>query len=154
MNTENCSFIGVGGICCGENRRVKEIVTLGDCQEDIRNHLSSCHLSKAKIKECEVITARAGIFHPTEEQLRNMTICPSHRNGLGRFWRPLRSCQYPLHSGPVRKCPGKDAFNMALSEAAFTLYGKLVQIGSRKLFNCVLKQFYFLYELSSIGFSS
>jgi hypothetical protein len=94
MNTKNCSFIGVGGICCGENRRVKEIVTLGDCQENIRNHLSSCHLLKAIMEECEVIAARVGIFHPTEEQLRNIAICPSHRNSLGRFWS---SCQYPLH---------------------------------------------------------
>jgi hypothetical protein len=74
-------------------------------------------------------TGTTGIF-----LLRLMFICPSHRHNLGRFWRPLRPCQYSLHSGPVRNCTGRDVFNVSLSKTVFTLYGKFIQIGSRKYY--------------------
>ena len=66
--------------------------------------------------------------------LKTMFICPSHRHNLGRFWRPLRLCQYSLHSGPVHKCTGRDVFNVSLSKAVFTIYGKLIQVASRKYY--------------------
>jgi hypothetical protein len=129
---KKCSFVGIGGISCGENRGLREICNLFDCQEDIKSQLATCHLSKSNLGESQLIALRAGMFHLSENQYKKMTICPSHRHNLGRFWRPLRSCQYPIHSGPVRKCAGRDVFNVSLSEAVFTLYGKLVQLGSRK----------------------
>ena len=69
------------------------------------------------------------MFNLTEDQFKMMFICPSHRHNLG-----LRPCQYSLNLGPVRKCTGRDVFNVSLSKAVFTLYGKLIQVGSRKYY--------------------
>ena len=138
---KNCSFFGFGRSSCGESRGVEEVVILGDCQANIEGHLSSCHLCKAKLKEFELIAARAGFFNPTEEQLQSMTVCRSHRNALGRFWRGARSCQYLVHSGRVSKCSWRDVFNLALAENVYTLYGQLVQIRSRKYDRCSLTIF-------------
>ncbi len=129
---KNCSLAGLGNLACGESRGIQKIVRIGDCNEDIRNHLRSCHLTKLNINEGELILARSGHFHPTQEQLTNMNVCPQHRDKLGRFFRPLRSCQYPLHNGPIRKCHGRDVINRNISEECLKLYGSLVQIGSRK----------------------
>ena len=35
---------------------------------------------------------------------------------------------------PCRKCTGRDVINVSLSKTVFTLYGKLIQIGSRKYY--------------------
>ena len=129
---KSCSFVGVGGISCGESRGLVKISSLFDCDENMNSHLSSCHLSKSNLRENELIAIRAGMFHLDHDHFKKMSICPSHRHKLGRFWRPLRSCQYPIHSGPVRNCAGRDVFNVSLSKSVFTLYGKLIQVGSRK----------------------
>jgi hypothetical protein len=93
------------------------------------------NLSKSNLRENELIAIRAGMFNlPKTSLIKMMFICPSHRHNLGRFWRPLRPCQYSLYSGPVRKCTGRDVFNVLLSKTVFTLYGKLIQIGSRKYY--------------------
>ena len=133
MDNINCSLFGLGAISCGGDRGASNAVNLNECQHDIKVHLSRCHLSRSNLKEYQLILFRAGLFHVTEEQIENMNICPNHRNKLGRFWRPLRSCQYPQHCGPVRQlCNGRDVFNVQLSEVVLKLYGKLVQVGSRK----------------------
>ena len=113
---KKCSFVGISGICCGPSRGLQDICSLHECQEDIKSQLSTCHLSKSKLSESELIAIRAGMFGLTEDQMRKITICPSHRHNLGRFWRPLRSCQYPIHSGPGRKCTGQDVFNIMCSQ--------------------------------------
>ena len=87
---KSCSFVGVGGISCGESRGLKEISCLFDCKEDMSVQLSNCHLSKSNLRENELIAIRAEMFNLTEEQFKMMFICPSHRHNLGRFWRPLR----------------------------------------------------------------
>ena len=129
---KSCSFVGVGGIACGESRGLVKISSLFDCNENLQSHLSSCHLSKSNLRENELIATRTGMFHLDQDNFRNMSICPSHCHNLGRFWRPLRLCQYPIHSGPARNCTGRDVFNMLLSKSVLTLYGKLIQVGSRK----------------------
>ena len=131
---KSCSFVGVSGISCGESRGLQEISCLFDCKEDMSVQLSNCHLSKSNLRENELIANRAGMFNLTEYQFKMMFIFPSHRHNLGRFWRPLRPCQYSLHSGPVPKCTGRDVFNVSLSKTVFTLYGKLIQIEYRKYY--------------------
>ena len=115
MDNINCSLFGLGAISCGGDRGASNAVNLNECQHDIKVHLSRCHLSRSNLKEYQLILFRAGLFHVTEEQIENMNICPNHRNKLGRFWGPLRSCQYPQHCGPVRQlCNGGDVFNVQL----------------------------------------
>ena len=47
---------------CGDSRGACGIVRLSDCNDEIRNHLISCHLSKEALSENEMILARAGFF--------------------------------------------------------------------------------------------
>ena len=127
-----CSFSGIAKIECGESRHQTEVLNLVDCCSDISTHLASCHLSKSDLKEYELILARSGRFGFSDEQIRMMQICPSHRHNLGRYWRPLRSCRYPLHQGPVRACKGRHVFSVQLSVEVLSLHGVLIQVGSRK----------------------
>ena len=130
---KNCSLYGLGAICCGEDCGANNTVNLNECQQDIKVHLSSCHLSRSNLKEYELILLRVGLFHVTEKQIENMKICPNHRNKLGRFWRVLRLCQCHEHCGHSQQlCKGRDVFNVQLLEAVFKLYGKLVQVGLHK----------------------
>ena len=127
-----CSFFGIRGMSCGDDRGQKGVVNLRDCVEDVSVHLASCHLSKSGLNESQLILARSGLFDISPEVKSTMTICSDHRAKLGRSWRPLRSCQYPAHSGPVHQYKTRNVFNVRLSMEVYKLYGVLVQIGSRK----------------------
>ena len=133
-----CSLAGIGNFACGESRGKNQLINVIECNEDIQNHLRSCHLARLNISERELILARAGHFNPTEQQMANMHVCSKHRDQLGRFFRPLRSCQYPLHNGPTRKCHGRDVISLKLSQECLTLYGSLVQLGSCKYVHVIL----------------
>ena len=78
----NCSFHGRHsnecGFSCLSGR--SDYVVLLDCNDDMTNHLAACHLSKSALKEHKVILARAGIFRWTERQVKEMAICPIHRD--------------------------------------------------------------------------
>ena len=58
-----CSLFGNGKIACGEPRGKAEVISLIECVDDITHHLKSCHLSRVKVMEYELILARAGMFH-------------------------------------------------------------------------------------------
>ena len=85
-----CSLFGNGKIACGEPRGKVEVISLIECMDDITQHLKSCHLSRVKVMEYELILARAGIFHLPKDEIRKMTVCPKHRHNLGKYWRPLK----------------------------------------------------------------
>jgi hypothetical protein len=129
---KRCSLSHLGNILCGQSRGVSAIVSLLDCKEDIQHHLASCHLSKSNLNEYELILARAGLFRLHNEQIKSMVVCARHRHTLGRYWRPLRTCQYPGHTGKKRSFKGRNVFNVPLSEEVHNLFGSLVQVGSRK----------------------
>ena len=81
-----CSFNAVGSIVCGGWRGESGItcIRLEDCDENIQNHLSSCHLSRSGFSERELILRRAGFFHDvSSEEIPSMTVCPNHRYKLG-----------------------------------------------------------------------
>ena len=128
----SCSLSGLGQSSCGESRGVTSNISILECNGDIETHLRSCHLSRLKITEYELILARAGHFNLNPGQIAKMTVCPRHRDNLGRYFRPLRSCQYPVHNGPVRKCGGRDVVNITMAEDCLKLYGVLIHVGSRK----------------------
>ena len=126
-----CSFNGFGGICCtgdGAHGAVK----LNECTADVSGLLSSCGLSRLQISEAQLILYRAGRFAVTQEQQEKMSICSAHRSKLGTRWRPLRSCQYPSHTGLLRRYKNRMVFGIQLSTEVMSLYGTLVQIGSRE----------------------
>ena len=78
-----------------------ENVMLTKCKDDIRGHLSSCHLSWENIEEYELILARAGLFDIPESTGED-GVCPRH--ALRKEWRPLCSCQYPTHPSKKKRC--------------------------------------------------
>ena len=61
----------------------------------ITTHLKNCFLSRADLKEFEVILQRAGFECLSHEQVKKLRVCPRHRYGLGKYWRPSKLCQYP-----------------------------------------------------------
>lgn len=134
MENINCCLSGItASISCGECRGVNEVWRLLDCTEDTTSHLASCGLSNLHLTESQLILTRAGLFDIPVEQQQSMYICASHRFKLGRYWRALRSCQYPTHQGRVRRCQGRSVFNIQTAKEVKLLYGTTVSIGSRKL---------------------
>ena len=94
--SSSCFFREIVETECGPSRCVEGNVLVSECMDDITLHLASCHLSKcSKVNKNELILVRAGIRGLSEEQVSKMTICTRYRHLLGRFWRALRSCQYP-----------------------------------------------------------
>ena len=89
---------------------------LTKCKDDIRGHLSSCHLSWENIEEYELILARARLFDIPESHLEKMWVCPRRRNALGKEWRPLRSCQYPTHPSEKKKVKGYHVVQLKLAK--------------------------------------
>ena len=64
---------------------------------DISSHLQNHHLSRENVREKDLILERAGLLELTEEQVKNMTVCPAHGFTLGRYWPAPKTCQYPKH---------------------------------------------------------
>ena len=139
-NNPNCSFYDKRGKACGYSSlsRESDYVLLRDCTTDITKHLANCHLPKS-LEEYEVILARAGIFQWKKSCTSDMVICPTHRDELGKYWRPPKSCQYPSHGGKPKRLKDTHVINIKVATEIFYLFGLTVPIGSRKLlFICAL----------------
>ena len=92
-----------------------ENVMLTKCKDDIRGHLSSCHLSWQNIEENELIfIARAGLFDIPESTGEDAPSCPRHASR--KEWRPLRSCQYPTHPSKKKKVKGSHVVQLKLAK--------------------------------------
>ena len=134
-----CSFNGKGKIICGESRGKEEVIPLAECVADVRNHLKSCHLSRAKVKEYELILARVGKFNLPLDEIKKLTICPKHLHNLGRYWRPLKTYQYPNYDGRKIALHCKNIVDWQVAQEIQTMFITLVQVGSR-----IRKYFFFL----------
>ena len=149
--TEICSFSVVLSTKCGPNRGDHDTVFLRECCSDISSHLRSCHLSREKMTEVELILARAGLFDLGGSKVKEMNICPTHRNNLGRYWQPPRTCQYPEHTGKIKRVDGDKVINLKTSREIYTVYGETAQVGSRELLKCfysIFKYGLFVFRLS------
>ena len=130
-----CSFSELQKSSCGDFRGCPFVVkNLLESKDDIESHLRSCHLSKliGNVEEHDLILMRAGKFDLSTHQRECYSICPKHRYNLGRNWRPLRTCQYPLHSGARKKLKNRDVVNVQMSKNIQTIFGVTVPIGSGK----------------------
>ena len=76
--TEICSFSVVLNTKCGPNRGDHDTMFLRECCSDISNHLRSCHLSREKMTEVEVVLARAWLFDLGDSKVKEMNICTTH----------------------------------------------------------------------------
>ena len=133
-----CSFSVIFNENCGPNRGEGKIIFLHECVHEMSNHLRRCHSrSRENVTEIDLILAGAGVFDPSASKVKQMTVCPKHRNNLGRYWQSPRTCQYPEHAGKFKKI--KEGIVINLKTSNFTLFGETAQVESRKY-----EMYYFL----------
>ena len=107
------------------------MISLIECVYDVTYHLKSCHLSRVKVTEYELILARAGNFHPSHDEVTKLTVGPKHRHNLGKYWRPLRTCQYPQHERRKTTFHSKNSVNWTMAQEIKDMFK--TPVGSRKL---------------------
>ena len=118
---------------CRDSRGLSEIVRLSSCNDNVRGHLESLHISGEMVSEVELILARVGMLHATKDEIEKMEICPYHRHKFGRFWRPSkRSCHYPTHTGAPKSVKGRDVISLQICKDVQKQYGISVPLGARK----------------------
>lgn len=114
-----------GLLDCGSSRGLYE------CRDDV-THLKNCFLSRANLKEYEVILQRASLDHLSHEEVKTWRVCARHRYGLGKYWRSSKLCQYPGHKGPPTSVKSRAVINSAMTKQVFQLFDISVPIGSLK----------------------
>ena len=106
------------GVSSSSGRTEYVPLTKISCNEDMANHLLSCHLAQS-YTEYEILLARAGIFSLKAGTMERMIICPVHRDQYGKYWRPPSTCQHPHHEGKDKKALKKSrhlrVINMTMS---------------------------------------
>ena len=105
---------------CGNSRGISGLLWLTECDDDIRSHLATLHLSRELLTENSLILARVGTFDLDDTAIKAIKICARHPHNLGKFWRPSTACLYPKHEGR----PGR--------KTSQTIYTQLVLICRRK----------------------
>ena len=129
-----CSFSATIGGKCGSSRGYTECIALNDCDGDISSHLANHHLSRENTCERDLILARAGLLELTEEQIKNMMVCPAHRFTLGKYWQAPKTCQYPRHHGKKSAVTGTHVINFKLAREIENLFGEAAPVGSRNFY--------------------
>ena len=124
------------------------MIPLTECVADVRNHLTSRHLSREKVTEYELILAKVGKFNLPLDEIKKLTICPKHRHNLGRYLRPLKKCQYPNHEGRKIALHCRNPVNWQMAQEIQMMFITPVQVGSRKYFFLF---FFCLFVFSNIS---
>ena len=135
---------------CGEFRGITEFVSLDQCNNDLSQHLSRCHLSQERITEGGLILARSGLFYTTEAQKGEMFVCPKHRAYLGQYWgnqTKSRSCKYPDHKGERKAARTDREFTLKVSREVMEMFGVLVPVGAREYLSLNFSVTFYLKEL-------
>ena len=128
MMNKKCSFENRVGSECDNS----VVYQLSECNDDITGHLNTCHLSQlaGTLQEYHLILNRAAIYDISPAQFQSLR--KKHRHSLGKKWRPLKSCQYPQHTGPKSKLKCRNAVNPTTCREIHVMYGTKVVMGSRK----------------------
>lgn len=129
-----CSFSAITGGKCGFSRGNTECIALNSCDGDIGLHLANHHLSRENVRERDLILARAGLLELSEEQIKNMTVCPAHLFSLGKYWQAPKTCQYPRHQGKKTAVTGTHVINFKLAREIKNIFGDATPVGSRKCY--------------------
>lgn len=118
----------------GPNRRVENVIFLCECTHDISNHVRGCHLSHENITQVNLILMWPELLDLRMSKVKGMTICPTHRNNLGQvqYRHQPWTCQYPEHVRQLKKVAGGTGIIFKTSRAIYTLFGEMVQVGSRE----------------------
>ena len=65
--SQDCFLNSKDGKNFGSSRGLSGLVRLSECNDEVKHHLISCHLSKEVLSENELILARIGLFHLAQE---------------------------------------------------------------------------------------
>ena len=134
--SQDCFLNSKDGKNCGSSRGLSGLVRLSECNDEVKHHLISCHLSKEVLSENELILARTGLFHLAQEDKQKMWICYRHRHTLGKFWRSAKvTCQYPGHAGVRKRIQGRDVITLHMSQDIQKLFGVIIPVGSGSFSN-------------------
>ena len=98
----------------------------------MKNHLSSCNLSRTKVTEYDLILARAGRFNLSLEEVENMVVCPAQRHNLGIHWRPRKDISILAMKEKKIALYCKNPINWQMAHEIREMFVTLVQVGSRK----------------------
>ena len=131
---------------CGNSRGISVLFWLTECDDDIRSHLATLHLSRKLLTEKSLILARVGTFDLDDAAIKAMKICARHRHNLGKFWRPSTVCLYPKHEGGPGRKTSKTRYLVSLdmSQKIQRICGIFVPVGSgRKSITNLIAQFNF-----------
>ena len=101
----------------------QKINYLSECNDEITNHLISCHLSKEDLDEkSSSLQGRGLILNLPPEDCQRMWICYRHRHMLGQFWRSSKvACPYPEHSGEKKRVKGREVVNVKMAQGIFII---------------------------------
>ena len=58
----------------GSSHGLSGLVRLSECNDEVKHHLISCHLSKEVLSENELILARIGLFHLAQEDKQKKNV--------------------------------------------------------------------------------
>ena len=121
--SQDCFLNSKDGKNFGSSCGLSGLVRLSECNDEVKHHLISCHLSKEVLSDNELILARIGLFHLAQEDKQKMWICYRHRHTLGKFWRSAKvTCQYPDHDGVRKRIQGRDVITLHMSKAVWSYY--------------------------------
>ena len=95
----------------------------------------------------DLILARAGLLELSDDQIKNMTVCPDHRYTLGKYWQAPKTCQYAKHHGKKMAIPGTHVINFKTAREIKKTFGEAIPVGSRNYYqtsnyNCFILSFY------------
>ena len=126
-----CFLRGKDNLVCGSSRGSDKLSRLIECKDDIRTHLATYHLSRESLSEYDLILARSGFFHISQQQLEQLWICPMHRHRLGKFWRESKTtCQQgPKHHNLPKIAPNP---NPAAASVYSCKQSEFSQVSPRK----------------------
>ena len=65
--SQDCFLNSKDGKNFGSSHGLSDLVRLSECNDEVKHHLISCHLSKEVLCESELILARTGLFHLAQE---------------------------------------------------------------------------------------
>ena len=101
-------------------------------RDDVTTNLKNCFLSRANLKEYEVILQRAGPDHLSHEEVKTLRVCARYRYGMGKYWRFSKLCPYPGHKGSPASVKSREVINPAMAKEVFQFFDISMPIGSRK----------------------
>ena len=101
----------------GSSRGLSGLVRLSECNDEVKHHLISCHLSKEVLSEMSYSWQGLAYFTSLRRINKKMWICYRHRHTSGKFWRSAKvTCQYPDHDGVRKRIQGRDVITLHMSQ--------------------------------------